>query len=114
MRGGAVPVGTKPRRAESMDDAAQGRDVEGALRESEQQLLLALDAGKLGTWDFDLATGILSASENCRFHFGLPADAEFTLATLRDMVHPDDRERRDLAVAQAIATGGDYELEYRS
>jgi PAS domain S-box-containing protein len=97
-----------------MNDAAEERDVEGALRESEQQLLLALDAGKLGTWDFDLATGILHASDNCKFHFGLPEDAEFTLATLHDMVHPDDRGRRDAALAQAIASGTDYEIEYRS
>lgn len=95
--------------------AAEDARLEGeaALRVSEEQLRFALKAGRLGAWQLDLATGILTTSENCRLNFGRAADDAFSYAELLDAVHPDDSARMRGAVARAIETRSDYDIEYR-
>ncbi|PLZ69729.1 GAF domain-containing protein, partial [Fischerella thermalis] len=65
--------------------------VEAALRENEQRLKLALQAGKLGSWQVDLKTGELFASNQCKANFGLPPKIDFSYQMLFDCIHPDDR-----------------------
>ena len=83
--------------------AERGR---AALRESEQRLEFALDAGRLGTFELDLVTGHVAVSDICRVNFGLgPSDAVETREDLLRRIHPDDLEPRARAVSQAIETG---------
>lgn len=85
-----------------------------ALRQSEQQLELALRAGRLGTWALDLASGRLIASEIFRDNFGVGADAAFDrYAALAARVHPDDRVRQQQDMDAAIGGHGDLETEFR-
>jgi PAS domain S-box-containing protein len=97
-----------------VEDITERKRAQEALRDSEQRLSVALKAGQLGSWQLDLATNELTASDTYKEIFGLPPDAAFTYEMLLSLVHPEDRERRRAAVAQAIATGVDYDIEYRS
>ena len=80
---------------------------------SEARLRFATEAGQLGVWELDLRTQALVTSRICRQHFGRDPIAPFTYAELRAVIHVDDRRRMDDAVARSIATGDDYNIEYR-
>ncbi|MEJ8856096.1 PAS domain-containing protein [Variovorax robiniae] len=84
-----------------------------AVRNGEARLLAATSAGELGIWDLDLSTRELSASEHCKLNFGRDAAAPFTYSELLEAVHPDDRARMRAAVAETVASGKDYRIEYR-
>lgn len=103
---------TSPERDRSdLETAVFRHDAE--LRASEQRLSLALQAGRLGPWSRDLRTGHMIMSESCKEYFGRPSLAPFTYEELLASIHPDDREKRDAALATAIANGTPYDVEYR-
>ena len=83
------------------------------LGEGEARLKLALEAGRLGAWELDLATRDLQASDSCRAVFGRAPSDPFTYADLLGAVHPDDRERVQAAVRATVETGVDYAIEHR-
>jgi PAS domain S-box-containing protein len=84
------------------------------LREGEQRLQTALKAGRLGPWELDLATWILSASDDCKANFGRRAENSFTYGDLLASVHPEDRALMQARLERSIASGADYALEYRN
>ena len=74
-----------------------------ALRQSEQRLRLALDAGGMASWEWDLALGRLHWSETLEAMFGLePGAFGGTYAEFIELVHPDDRELVGASVEQAL------------
>ena len=85
-----------------------------ALRQSEQQLELALNAGRLGTWMLDLQDGRLLGSEFFRTTFGLGPDEPFDRhADLVARVHPNDRARLQREMDKATQRRSDLESEFR-
>jgi len=91
--------------------AERGR---AALRQSQEQLEFALEAGRLGSWEMDIASGRITASEHCRTLFGLgPGDPFEHYDDVAAYVHPEDRDRRHAEIQRAIALGEDLEVEYR-
>jgi PAS domain S-box-containing protein len=89
------------------------REAQSALRESNERLQLALAAGHLGDWTWDVATDEVSLSERAARIFGFPRERVVTWATLRERLHEDDRERARAAVDEALAKRADYNIEYR-
>ncbi len=86
-----------------------------ALRQTEQQLEFALHAGRMGSWELDLAARRFKTSEYCRVVFGLGPDDPFdTVDDLLALVHPDDRQKRQDAISRAIAEHAEMEVEYRT
>src|SRR4028119_802229 len=96
-----------------MLEITAGKQTEEAVRESEQHLKIALQTAKLGSWQHDLLTGILSCSEQCKANFGLPPDADFSHETLFAALHPEDLDRIQTAIQRAIEEHTDYEVEER-
>jgi len=94
-------------------DISERKHAEEALRESEERLRYALQAGRLGFWEFDIATHAFATSETCKANFGRRAEDAFTYQDFIATIHPDDRERQRDAVAAAIAGRGDLDVEYR-
>lgn len=83
------------------------------VREGEDRLRLALQAGRLGSWELDLDTMTLTSSERCKANFGLSPDTSLSYAEMLEQVHPADRTRIQDSVAHAVATGADYAAENR-
>ena len=83
------------------------------LSQEKERLQMALKAGRLGSWEFDVRTSELTASNACKATFGRGPDDPFGYEDLRASIHPDDRQRMADAVAATIATGADYDIEYR-
>jgi PAS domain S-box-containing protein len=94
-------------------DITEQRLADQALKDSEHRLRMALNAGRLGHWDLDLTTGVLTASDVCKENFGRVDADEFTYEDLCNAVAPEDRARMKQAVERTIATGVDYDIEYR-
>ncbi len=84
-----------------------------ALRESEERLRFAAEAGRLGLWEVELATRALTASPIFRENFGFARDAAMTNDEARARVHVDDRERVEAAVAATRDHGERFDIEFR-
>jgi PAS domain S-box-containing protein len=85
-----------------------------ALDEGERRLQTALKAGRLGAWELDLATSVLTTSPMCRRIFGRGPDENFTYDDLIRAIHPDDAARMQDSVRRTIETGVDYAITYRT
>ncbi len=80
---------TDQRRALAARDAAERR-----VRESEQRLALALEAGQLGIWDWDVATGATTYGGDWSAMLGYRAyEVPQRIESWHGRVHPDDVER---------------------
>lgn len=75
-----------------------------ALRSSEERLAYALDASADGLWDWDVPSGQLFFNARWAEILGYaPDELEPHISTWEGLVHPDDRERADAALAEHIA-----------
>ncbi len=94
---------------------AARRIYQGALRgrEAALRMQLAVEGADLGIWSLDVADGRVTASERCLALFGLPPAAPPPLDHFLDRLPDDDRQRVELAIAEALKCGGDYHQEYR-
>ena len=77
------------------------------------RLRLALDAARLGDWSWDAATDTVTLSPRAAEIFGVRPDPAMTWTAMRDLLHPDDRDRVRLAVETAIANRSHYDTQYR-
>jgi PAS domain S-box-containing protein len=82
----------------------------GAERE---RLSMALAAGKLGVWSWDLITNELIWSEQCKLFFGYSDHSEITFQHFLAALHPGDRDRTMKAIEESIRKDVPYDIEYR-
>ena len=88
--------------------------VFGTVRSSEARLRLALEAGKLGSWDFDVAGDTATRSPRHDQIFGYPdALPAWNAKTLLDHVLPEDRVHVAGEFRLAIETGTELHIECR-
>ncbi|WP_432503480.1 SpoIIE family protein phosphatase [Kineococcus arenarius] len=75
---------------------------------------LAVSAGGVGSFDYDLASGVISWDERMLEMFGYTA-AEFdgSLAAFDARVHPDDLPRVHESIAAAVEGRAPFQAEYR-
>jgi PAS domain S-box-containing protein len=92
---------------------AEHKAAEAALRRTEVDLQLALEAARLGSWNWNIVTGEITWSARCKALYGLPDDAPITYERFLQAVHPDDRASADAALQRAVELRSDYEIEKR-
>ena len=96
--------------AQDMTEQLEG---ELAIRRSEERLRIALDAARLGHWDWELDSGEVRWSESLERICGLaPGSFGGTYEDFIAVVHEDDRARVDAEVAAALDEGH-QELAFR-
>jgi PAS domain S-box-containing protein len=83
------------------------------LHESEQRLRTALLAGRLGSWELDLATLGLRASATYKAVFGRRPDDELTYRDVLAAIHGSDRTRVESAIETSLAGDRDFAIEFR-
>lgn len=89
-------------------------EAELASRESERRLQLALEAGRMGAWEWNTESGEVSWSPSLERIHGLARGAfAGTFDDFRRDIHPDDVERVSAAVAHTLETRRGYHVDYR-
>ncbi len=85
------------------------------LQDIEARFHLALDAGKIGTWTWETASGTLDLDPRARSMFWLMPHQPAFVSTFEKLVHPEDRPRRRAAMDRALTPhgAGDYQAEFR-
>jgi diguanylate cyclase (GGDEF)-like protein/PAS domain S-box-containing protein len=97
-------------------DITQRRRVEDALLKSAEKLRLATEVTGIGLFEYFPKTGEVIWTETLKRLFGLPREALVTYEVFLQGVHPDDRDRVDELMREALRGGGSgrYHAEYRT
>ncbi|HEX8669533.1 MAG TPA: PAS domain-containing protein [Allosphingosinicella sp.] len=113
--GRMLPGPEGPRSIGTVLDTTARKEAEAAIRESEARLRVALEAGRLGSWWFDVAGMEGRFSATAAAMLGL--DPEVRTASYeewRAMLHPDDLPAAEEAFTVVLADSSRaYEIEYR-
>jgi PAS domain S-box-containing protein len=99
--------------ADVFANALARQEADRALRESEEHMRLAAAAARIGLWDWDIARDVIWASERARVLYGVRPDEPVNFQRFMTSLHPEDRDRVDVAVQNALRHGGEYREEYR-
>ena len=95
-------------------DITERKQMEEELRESEERLRLALEAGRMGVWEWDTRTNAVKWSKEHYTVMGLkPFSLEPDYYVWADRVHPDDLPVAAETMNRAIEEKGEYRQEYR-
>jgi PAS domain S-box-containing protein len=95
-------------------DITERKLAEEELKMSKERLLFATEGANLGIWNWNIVTGELIWSDQCKALFGMPPDETMSYQRFSDALHPDDRERTDKAVKDTLENHKDFDIEYRS
>lgn len=96
-------------------DVTERRATETKLAEGEERLRLALDAGEIGIWDWDIVRNRITWSERMYALHGVDA-AKFQgkMEDFSELVHPDDRKLMEESMQDALGRGTPHRLEFRA
>ncbi len=99
----------------TITDVQPREDAATALRLAEERLRLAIQAGELATWDWDLVTNQVIWSEQHYHLLGYPVDPSglANYSMWKSRVHPDDLPTVQQAIEQALQERSRYSQEYR-
>jgi PAS domain S-box-containing protein len=97
-----------------MQAEAARNAAEQASRASERRLTFALEAGRMGAWEWNIDTGEVIWSPIIeRMHGIEPGSFRGTFEEFKRDIHPDDVDRVLGTIRQAVDGGEDYSTTYR-
>jgi PAS domain S-box-containing protein len=83
-------------------------------QDAEKRLRIALQAGRMGTWEYSVRSGEVKWSPGLEAIHGLaPGTFPGTFDAFQREIHPADRDRVLNAITDAVDGGRDHEIEYR-
>jgi PAS domain S-box-containing protein len=94
-------------------DETDRKQAEQALGESEERLRLAVQAGRMFAYSWDASTDIIERSGESAEILGVNKDEAATGAAVSAMVHPDDKDRVETALAQLSVENPNLRITYR-
>lgn len=88
---------------------------EEILSSKEERLRMAMEAGEMGAWDYDLVTGMLDWNKRGRELFGLGPEDKVDYDVFVRALHPDDREHvyHEMQKALEGVNNGVLDTQYR-
>ncbi len=97
-----------------VDDITERRQVEDALRKSEERYALAQQSADIGSWDWEIPSGKLEWSERIEPIFGLPRGGFVgTYQAFLERIHPDDLDYVQESVDAALNEDAEYDIDHR-
>lgn len=96
-------------------DITERRQIEEEMAHSRARLADAERVARLGSWEWDIPHNRLTCSDGLFAIYGIEAedfDGAYEPSNTRH-VHPDDRERVESEMKQAVETGTPVDFEYR-
>lgn len=98
----------------SVAEIQQRKAAVAALRESESRLQMANQAANIGTFDWNVQTGVTLWSRELERMYGLaPGEFGNTQSAWKRLIHPEDCEAATALVNRTLATGEQVEGEWR-
>lgn len=94
-------------------DITERHEAESALRQSEERLRIALAAGRMGTWRYDLTTGAQAWDERQYQLFGLDPSLRPSRELFVSIVHPDDQGKVAFDLGALPSAGAFLDSEFR-
>jgi PAS domain S-box-containing protein len=95
-------------------DVGRRKRAESALRDSEERLRLALEAGRMGTWQWDVKSNEVSWSAALEeIHGIVPGSFGGTFEAFLSDMHPEDVPKVTTAIRQTLELRKDHHIEYR-
>jgi PAS domain S-box-containing protein len=94
-------------------DITEEREVKDRLEKTANSLDLALKAGRLGSYEYDVNSGRIECNEQCKANFGLLKDDPLNFDRFMSLVVPEDRKGVLTAIESAFKSNIAYEAEYR-
>ena len=82
-------------------------------RQTEQRLRLAMQGGRMGTWEIDLGSGSMTCSAAFMANLGLPPAGSIDYAQLTAAMLDGDLQHWQAVVHAAIASASDFEIDIR-
>jgi PAS domain S-box-containing protein len=97
-----------------VEEMAERKRAEAALRESEERLRFAQKAANIGTFDWNIETGVNTWTPELEAIYGLPQGGfRRTQLAWEELVHPDDRARAIQRMRDSFESGAPVEEEWR-
>jgi two-component system, OmpR family, sensor histidine kinase VicK len=93
---------------------SEQKKMQQELREKQHTLDLALDAGRMGTWDWDMATGKVSWSTGLGKLYGVSEKSlRKSFEEVMDVIYPGDRRMLAKNIGKAVKVTGQLECDFR-
>ncbi|TGL63780.1 PAS domain-containing protein [Leptospira sarikeiensis] len=92
-------------------DISEQKQIEDELRETKLFLDRAQKTAKIGSWEYDIPSGKITASEG--LYQILESDIPLDLTSM-DRIHPEDREKISTHFTKSVKEGVATDIEYRS
>jgi PAS domain S-box-containing protein len=98
----------------TIQDITEHRLAAEGLRDSEARLRVALEAGRMAVWDYDVSTDTVRYSPELNAMLGFPGDHTPSVEELRAGYFPGERERMKQVGREAFERGQRFfEAEFR-
>jgi PAS domain S-box-containing protein len=96
-------------------DITERRRIEEEVEQSRSRLAEAERVARMGSWEWDIPRGRLTCSEGLFAIYGInPGDFDGRYEPSNtELIHPEDRERVEKQMRQAVETGAPIDYEYR-
>lgn len=96
-------------------DITKAKEVARLMKESEERFRMAVEATKLGTWEYNPVSNELSWSGECRKIYGYPENGQVNYGLFVKHIHPDDAHFVQEAVEKAMSPegNGQYDIQFR-
>ncbi|HWY80257.1 MAG TPA: PAS domain-containing protein [Candidatus Sulfotelmatobacter sp.] len=109
-----ISIDITERKEAELKESEQWKITQEILKKSEERYRFALEAGKIGVWEWDIQKNSIYWSDRVYEFYGTsPKKFDVTYENFRKQLHPDDKKIAEKEIKMAIDGIKDYDITYR-